>query len=388
MYSLGVIRVGDKFRWVLLKMDKAVVVERMEEGDEIPADVLTIKNLKIATGLPGSSVLRRDLKLPLTSEKTIRKALAFQLEPLLPFPLDDSIVYTEFHPSEKETLIVVWATTCASIQSHLNEWEFLDPDLVSTESLALSRWAEHQFPEREQLVVMHDRLGIALDKGVTTCAMESSDPERLKLFLQQKFPHFNWIDQDLQYAIPWGLALEPLQKNPCQFRLKASQRKKLTDRQLVKKTLIYGLGLITALALISETLLRVQESKIKNQIAAYVPHQQGSASQQVDSFRNFIIKETKASSLPVHLPPVQDVLAWISSFKAPIEIQHLAYEEDQGLVTVEFEAQDAAGADLFVKELKKSPSFVEPNQEVKWTTISQGYKLSFKLRPSGYALQR
>ncbi|MGH2638853.1 MAG: hypothetical protein ACRDF4_06175, partial [Rhabdochlamydiaceae bacterium] len=144
MYALGVTKTQNRLRWVLACYNnKTIEFEKMEESLTIPEEVWSIKNLKIVTGLDGSSVLRRDLKLPLTTSRTLAQALPFQLEPLLPYPPDQSIVYPQFHPSGKETFVVAWATTPASVQSHFEKWKFLgiDPDLVSSETLALARWA-------------------------------------------------------------------------------------------------------------------------------------------------------------------------------------------------------------------------------------------------------
>ena len=112
MHVLSVIQVQDRLRWVLIRHDKTIVIERMEESLSIPADVLSIKNLRIVTGLDGASVLRRDLKLPLTSARTLKAALPFQLEPLLPFPLEQSIVYPQFHP--KGAITTATTATCGT----------------------------------------------------------------------------------------------------------------------------------------------------------------------------------------------------------------------------------------------------------------------------------
>ena len=195
-WALGIVQVEERLQWVLARCDKTFVIERMEEGLSIPDEILSIKNLKIVTGLEGASVLRRDLKLPLKTTRTVLQALPFQLEPLFPFSLDQSIVYPQMHPSEKETVVVAWGVTLEAAGAHLEKWKSLgiEPDLVSSETLALARWARHYYPDEAELVVVHGNVGIAIDHDKVVCAMQSPDPARLKLFLKQKYPLFTWVD--------------------------------------------------------------------------------------------------------------------------------------------------------------------------------------------------
>ena len=179
MYALGITKVQDRLRWALMRLG---AVQRMEEGTSVPEEILLIKDLRIVTGLEGSSVIRRDVTLPLTTIRTSVAALPFQLETLLPFPLDQSVVFSQFYPTTKETATVAWASTQASIKSHLEKWQSLkvDPDLISSETLALARYARYSFPDEPQLALLHNNLGIALDHDRVVCAMESPDPARLK----------------------------------------------------------------------------------------------------------------------------------------------------------------------------------------------------------------
>ncbi len=361
MYALGI----SKLKWALLK--DAVVV-RTEEGTEIPEEVLSIKNLKIVTALPGSSVIRRDLKLPVESSM-VRKALPFQLEPLLPFPLDQTVLYIETYPSGKETFVVVWAAPLAD--------ELPDSDLISCETLALSRWARHFYPDEPQLVVLHENLAIALDHGRTVCAMESSDPARLRLFLKQKYPLFSSIEPDSPFAIEIGLALEAFQKKPCQFRPKnlPSPRQKTREKSLLKRTLYAGGSLTFLTAVISMTILQIREFGLKNQI----PNFKGSLEEATDQFRSHLMKETKNAPAVYMTPPVKDVLAWISALTTPAQIEHIEYELQgtHATLQLEFKAQDP---DQFIKQLQQSPTFVDSTQDLKWTSHSNGYKTSFQLR--------
>lgn len=372
MHSIGIA----KARWVLLRQNKTICVERRGDDEQLPTDVLSIKNLRVVTGLDGSSIIRRDLKLSLKNLRTVKAALPFQLEPLLPFSLDQSIIYPELHPTKNETVVVAWATTRSAVQSHLEKWKAFDPDLISSETIALARWARHHFPEEPQIVVVDGKLGVALDRDVIVCAMESSDPERLKIFLKQKYPFYHWVECADPFAVPFGLALEPLQKNPCQFRPKGSisERQKKREKAILKKTLMAGVSLTVATWLISQGIFWVQEKKILSEIGSGK-----SLVEATEQFRSHIIHETKKAPLVYELPTMQDVLAWLSSLSAPVDIQHFEYDIS-GQVSIEFQAEKPSDADAFVKKLQETPTLVEPTSELKWNSHIQGYRLSFLLR--------
>jgi hypothetical protein len=384
MYVLGIISVQGRFRWALVKSGKKITLEREEESSVIPPEILSIKELRIVTGLEGACTLRRDLTLPLTSLRVIRKALAFQLEPLLPFNLDQAIIYPQLHTCKTKTWVAAWATTHPTVESHLEKWNSfgIDPDLVSSDKIALSRWASYFFPDEPQLVIINNSLAIVLDQGRVVCAMESPDPNRLRLFLKQKYPLFKWIDQEQPFAVPIGLALEAFQKRPCQFRTSYSLRQKSRQRSLAKKIVTASLCLTTAVALFAITIFHSQEKKLKNQIARFYKPVT-SIEESVDRFRRQLLQEAKLHPPTLNHPSVQEVLSWLSAFTAPVDIVHLEYELKTPArlqLSLDFQAKTPHDADQFVKQLQQTPTFVEPTCELKWTSHAQGYKLSFYLR--------
>ncbi len=390
--ALGIVKNQNSLRWVLARWDGKFVIERMEESLQIPDDILSIKNLKIVTSLEGSSVLRRDLKLPLTTSNTILQALPFQLEPLLPYPLDQAIVYPQMHPSGKETFVAAWVTTQETVNNHLEKWQSfnIEPDLISCETLALARWARAFFPNEPEIVAIHENLGVALHHDRILCAMESSDPARLKLFLKQKYPLYTWIEQgstpeEWNFAISIGLAMEAFQKHPCQFRPKGSSSsgQRLRHRFLMKTVLGAGIGLTLITSFVSGAIFYYQEAKLKNQIAIFHDPSKGSLEENVQSFRESLFKAAKAKTATFNFPSTQEVLAWLSTKSAPIEITHFEYELqgiDRVKIGIDFQAPAPSVADQFIKQLQQSPTFVESTQELKWTSHPQGYKLSFELQ--------
>jgi hypothetical protein len=142
-----------------------------------------------------------------------------------------------------------------------------------------------------------------------------------------------------------------------------------------------------ALLIFSEAIFLFQEKKLKNQIALFHTAPLTSIKESIDLLRESIVRETKAIPPVVNVPTVQDLLAWLSTFSAPIEIHHLEYElvDYRAQVSLVFQAESTDNADQFVKQLQQSPTFVESTHELKWTTHPQGYKLSFLMRKSSQA---
>lgn len=370
MHALGVTKVQDRLQWALLKLGK---VERTGEDSSIPPEILSIKNLNIVTGLEGFSVLRRDLTLPLT--KTPLQALPFQLEPMLPFPLDQSVVYPQLYFSKKETFVVAWITTFSSVQNHLEVWQTIDPDFISIETLALARYVRHFFPN-QQIVALKGTLGIAIDGERVLCAMESQDPDRLKVFLKQKYPHFTWVDQEMPFAIAIGLGLEIFQAHPCQLRPTniPSSRQKKRHRWLMQIAVIAGACFMLVTTSVSLGALHYQETKLKNQMLGF---------SDVNSFRSFVMQQAKQAPPVFNFPSTKEVLSWLSTLETPVDITHLEYElitPHSAQVSLEFQAAAPSVAEHFIKQLQQVPTLVKPTHELKWTSHSQGYKICFQLQ--------
>lgn len=370
MHSLGIVRVNNLFRWALMK--NGAVVVRMEESAEVPADVLSIKDLIIVTGLEGEAVLRRDLSVPLTSKRLVEKSLPFQLEPLLPFPLNQTVVYAQYYPKEKSTGVTAWATTKEFLESHLAEWKELDPDMVSYASLALARWARFNFPQMATLTTVSGSIAIAIDQSQIVCAMSSPESSRLEFFLKQKYPLFVKVEAH-PFAIPIGLALEPFEKRPCQLRSgeNLSMKQKSKAKTLLRAVFVGGVGLILLTWGLSSAIFYAREKKLF------------SNGRTVSALRRQVIQETKTAPKIPNVPSVQDFLSWISTLKTSVDVQHIAYELASPIevcVTLDFRAPDEAAARDFVKQLQQTPSFVEPTYELKWTSEPPIYTLSFPLQ--------
>jgi hypothetical protein len=220
-------------------------LERIEEFEEVPLDILQDKNLHIVTGLSSEDVVRREVTLKLTKHAAIVKALPFQLESLLPFSLEETVVHPFFYGHADKTDVVAFATTRLALKKHLNvlQEKKIDPAQVSCTPIALARFAKLLFSEHSlSWVYKHTALALEGDKIVFSQSL--ADKSRLEAYLKNKYGHFLPIPEELPsfqgysseqllaFAIPIGLALDGLNGTPCQFRQNdfTSSKKKQKDR--------------------------------------------------------------------------------------------------------------------------------------------------------------
>ena len=378
MKALGIIKTKISFQWALISSQKKkITIEETGEG-LFPEELISKIKLTLVTGLDGEEILRRDLTFPLNSEKLVRASLPFQLEPLLPFSLEEALVFPQYQIGKKETTVTLWATTKETLQQHLSKWQTLgiDPDHVSCQTLALARWARFSFPEHLELVVTFENLAIALDHNRVVCAMSSPHLEKLRAFLKQKYPNFEWVEKVSPFAITIGLALEVFEKEPLQLRTKEflPAKQKEFRNVFLRKALYAALSLLTLSFAATEFIFHLQEKTIEKQIGLY------SSEKTVEALRKKILLETKMAPSVPSAPTVQEILAWLSSLKTSVDLYRVSYE--QGVITIEFQTENPTAANLFIKQLQQHPSFVEQTHELKWTSHSQGYKLSFPSKKS------
>lgn len=189
------------------------------------------------TGLSGSDVLVRRIRLKLTKERDIDEAFAFQAEPLLPYPMDMALLdKLTAEKQEGATLITFLATKKEYLQKHLLFWQErgMDPEVVSAESIALNAFANHFCETREPLFVVYigrnSSLLILLKKGKLLASHAISEgwetlyngllqdralkpPPPQELFSidftrLESLPHLNEAAQKLFKAIQWNLIAE------------------------------------------------------------------------------------------------------------------------------------------------------------------------------------
>ncbi len=127
---------------------------------ENPIDVkqLSMNRSLIITGLEGYDVLIRPLHLPLVKEKDMESALAFQAEPLLPYPAENAIfAYQTLHQDSEGTDITLLSVRKDLISKHLDYWHQIkiEPDVVSCIQMALCHFGEHYVLTNKPFLLLH-----------------------------------------------------------------------------------------------------------------------------------------------------------------------------------------------------------------------------------------
>ncbi len=397
------ITVGDRVKVAIFsKANNQLTLDKLEEYSEIPQDLFKEKNLKIISGLSAEDVVRRDLSLELKNEKAILKALPFQLESLLPFPLDETLVYPFIYPGGE---VVVFATTKDALQKHIDAMG-VDRDQISCTPLALAQFSRLLFPDHPFLTLHYGNTAIALEGKKVVFSQSMEDEPRLQAYLKNKFSHFftvptqggpgfqNYTYEHLfEYAVPIGLALEGLAENGCQFRQGpfVSSRETKKKQSWMKKSLAVSLGLAVIVGTFGTGILSIRRHFLHQRINQYFTSNL-SLDKKIEAWEQKISKDAKAFPLVPDLPSAREVVAWLSELQEPVDIIQFNYtlvqypkaggkhEPYSVKVDIEFTAENPEIAHRFQDAVEKAPTFIDKNQKVQWSVEQNSYKLSFNLR--------
>jgi hypothetical protein len=395
---------------IISKVKNQLTLERIEKFDEVPYKLLQEKNLKIITGLAAEDVVRREVTLKLTRHAAVLKALPFQLESLLPFSLEETVVHPFFYPQPDKTDVVVFATTRLALKKHLKTLheKKIDPDQVSCIPISLARLARFLFPE-QSLRWVHKNIALAMEGEKIVFSQSLEDASRLETYLKNKYGHHFQIPEEmpsfqecsseqlLAFTIPIGLALDGLHDTPCQFRQNdfTSSKNMKKNRLLKLGTWAACLSLTILVSSIGKWMLYQKERALKDKIAVHFSSS-GSLEDQLFAWQKKLSQEGQELPLIPDAPSVRDVLAWLGTLQEPIEVVHFHYgliqypragdrpadkvQPYQVKIDLEFTAPTPAVAHRFQEALEKAPTLVDKKQKVTWTAQQNSYKLSFVLR--------
>jgi type IV pilus assembly protein PilM len=125
-------------------------LETNNGNDTTERTVATLKQImskvgkvqEVRTALPSSVVVFKELKLPFTTYEKIKLVVNFEVEPLLPFPLNDAVVdfiITKQYPEDQSAQILVAAVQKQHIAKHLELLAQADitPDVVTVDLFSL-----------------------------------------------------------------------------------------------------------------------------------------------------------------------------------------------------------------------------------------------------------
>jgi len=113
----------------------------LEKSPEGQALLSCMKRDLIVTCLNASEILIRQLEVKLKKEADIDAVLAFQSEPILPYPVENAIVdRVKLSETPEGSLLAVYAARKDHVQHHLEQWHALqiEPEVVSCSPAALA----------------------------------------------------------------------------------------------------------------------------------------------------------------------------------------------------------------------------------------------------------
>lgn len=152
------------------KVEKIFETPRSQGEDLLLAhkDLLSNEKYLLSTGMKGNEVLVRSLNLPLTKESDIETAVEFQMEPLLPYPLENALLSSSrLAQHAQSTDLTVLSIRKDHLQKHLDALQELniEPEFVSSVPIALACFSSLFEIPSQPCIVVH------LDDTSFTCAL-------------------------------------------------------------------------------------------------------------------------------------------------------------------------------------------------------------------------
>jgi type IV pilus assembly protein PilM len=348
-----------------------------------------IKKGVLASAISGRDVLVRACEIQLKKPKVIFDALAFHVEPLLPYPADEAILQAQIvGQHENGTSLTVFALRKDHLSLHLESLKKreLEPDIVTTKAHALAALLQtippaatpslfvHEGEEEISLILAEKGLILAFrsidarrdptaeikknllnfsttykTKSFETIYFLGTDPN-LKIFLQNLSGKnvivppspFSGISQEefVLYGIAIGCALSHLQN--CNFRQKEFshslpfQRLKRPLAAFLILTLLFAGGIW----LFGEAALRHKRHNFEEAFSSFMKREKkewtatlpassfGDYSKYLDSLEKEIKSRPDTFPLLPQVPKVREILSWLASLSESqnIRIEILHYQ--------------------------------------------------------------
>lgn len=150
---------------------KPLYIEK-KEGSKNVSPPHTLKNLieknLVSTCLNGNQVLTRNFEIKLKKERDIDAVLPFQVEPILPYSSDASLIdKIKIDQTVDGTFLTIFAAKKEHVKKHIEEWApiQIEPEVISSESLALTAFSNHFLPSKTNHFIIYFK------EGNVTCAL-------------------------------------------------------------------------------------------------------------------------------------------------------------------------------------------------------------------------
>jgi hypothetical protein len=368
MHVLGVSKEGI----ALLRKEKNRIELEWARADVKPLDIEVVS----VTGLEASQVVCRELSLKLKKEKEILAILPFQVENLIPFPIQEIILQPQIFPTGE---VILLATQKSFLRDHLKEMAELgiDPDQVSCVPQALHQWGMWRFPDQKNLCILSYDCCIVSQNGKLIVSQSFQDRERMLAFVKTKYPEIRIIEAE-EFAIPIGLALDGFSEG-VQFR-----QEEFASRHYKNRIRKWQWGYVAAALVLAAVTLGIGSYKIAKKESGLHQKLSVCGAPEGESLKlRLQAWENSLASLPSLVPAaplVTDLLAWISTQKEEIDIVHLHYTPTSAKVDLEFKAPSPTVARAFHELLSRGDSFIDSKKEITWNVTQDRYKTSFYLK--------
>jgi len=133
-------------------------VSQLYANGDGPALQEAYEKALVVTFLNINEVLVRQLEVKLKKDKDIDEVLAFQTEPLLPYPVENALIdKIKIGTTSEGTQLTVIAARKDHIQQHLQHWNALqvEPEVISCAPAALAAFAAQFAPTDQPQLVVH-----------------------------------------------------------------------------------------------------------------------------------------------------------------------------------------------------------------------------------------
>ena len=186
---------------------------------------LDIDHPLITSALEGKDVLVRYLHMPVTKEKDIEEALAFQAEPLLPFPTDRAMLAYQILSKDQEgTDLTLLAVRKEALEAHIEQWKLLEiePERIGCAQSALCTFGNAYVASAKTYFIFHlQRQGLTcvlIKEGKLFASFSLSDGLQPIFSVQEgqaaSLPknEVEWREELEQNLSPLGDTIKRLQK--------------------------------------------------------------------------------------------------------------------------------------------------------------------------------
>lgn len=420
------------------KKGKGWVFPKLAEFSE---EILATKEETIAVGIPTREVLIKNLTIPLKGEKEIRAAFEFQVEPILPYPLDKCIVdYVKSQEKEQGSSLTCFSIKKETLAKYLKLFSF-EPNFVTTTSLAIAALVEElpsssdpfffvhigkeegtfalfekgkilsaRFFDKERMEAEKTFLAMSTlykNKKIEIVYLISEDDEWTKILLEitgkkvelPTFPNLPLSEENLKkYGLSIGIALASAKKLP-NFRQKEFNSP-FSFQKFKKPILVSTLLLATLFGsffTLGNLYVNKKREEVFSRFRVLLKEEEPTSLYEMESRLQDFQKKTRESPdlyplVPI-VPKISDFLAWITAeFPNVFKIEDFRYQiakrpdftnKDEPytvMIDMTVTIDNASVAEAIRTLLSAANPFVDNKKEFGWEIEKGKYHATFYLK--------